>query len=51
MTGMIENLQSKISTLEWLTPTNIHNNFFIKLIFLFVDKFLILISSIFFFQF
>ncbi len=37
----IENLQlKKLSTLEWLlTPTNIHNIFFIKLIFLFVDKF------------
>ena len=38
----IENLQLKrLSTLEWLfEPTNIHNIFFIKLIFLFVDKFL-----------
>ena len=37
----IENLQLKqYSTIEWLLqPTNIHNIFFIKLIFLFVDKY------------
>ncbi len=45
----IENLQlKKLSTLEWLfTPTNIHNIFFIKLIFLIVDKFLNLNFEIF----
>ena len=38
----IENLQlKKYSITEWLfQPTNIHNIFFVKLLFLFVDKFL-----------
>ena len=45
----IENLQlNRLSTIEWLfEPANIHNIFFIKLVFLFIDKFLNLNFEIF----